>query len=762
MNCKIYTSDPVLRIRLTLLILLFLSGLSSANQMTDSGHGSALESHGRHEKVEEVIVEGGQAPQREELGLSSIELSDEELTTKLGATLGETLADEPGVHNASYGPGVGLPVLRGLSGVRVQLSEDGIGAWDASAISPDHATSIEPVIAESIRVVKGPATVLQGNNAIGGTVEVKNGRITSSLKGQRLTSVIEARRELTNDHDRESYAGKIRMEEGHVVMQFDGFVRRSGDMDIPEYALQPVAIEQIYGFTTENIKGTVLNTDSSANNGSFAASFIGDNFYVGISTTSVRNEYGIPPGAHTDARNTPVPHVHGTGIREQARVRIDLDQHRHLFKWGGSFASSLMTNYELTVGKVEYKHLEFEQGPDGKPLPGTNFDNEVVETKIQFDHQLLSIIGLESSGKFGIHSIDRSFKAVAEKSFGAENFVPETDLESSGVFFYEDISLDVMGLESSIELGGRYERQKVTQLEATAPLGSFQQRFFHQPITYRTHTLSAAYTVDLSNNSRVIVNLNAAERAPDIQELLSLGAHLATRSYDVGLLVRPSDKPPEPEKFDSAELRWEWQSSLGEMNSAIFYTEVDDFIYQDINIENGLFDLASQGFTGTCARLEECIARYDYRQQNARLKGYEWQWYLPKVDLFGSQVRAELFSDYVRGQLSGQQDLPRMPPRRKGIGFQWQYDSFNALVRYTKVSSQRNSGEGETETSGYELLNVNASYTIRFNHDEERELMIFLQMKNLLDTEIRKSTSFLRNFTPEPGEEISMGMRFSF
>ncbi|MGB1192253.1 MAG: TonB-dependent receptor plug domain-containing protein, partial [Pseudomonadales bacterium] len=99
--------------------------------------------------IEEVVIEANKNTIATEFGLSTFKLSGDELTTKMGATLGETLANEPGVHNASYGPGVGLPVLRGLSGVRIRLSEDGIGAWDASSISPDHATAIEPAIAES-------------------------------------------------------------------------------------------------------------------------------------------------------------------------------------------------------------------------------------------------------------------------------------------------------------------------------------------------------------------------------------------------------------------------------------------------------------------------------------------------------------------------------------------------------------------------------------------------------------------------------------
>ena len=103
--------------------------------------------------IEEVIINAEQVEQQSILGLSTIELSDEELLSKQSVTLGDTLANEIGVHNASYGPGVGLPVLRGLSGVRVRLSADGIGAWDGSSLSPDHATAIEPSLAESIRVI---------------------------------------------------------------------------------------------------------------------------------------------------------------------------------------------------------------------------------------------------------------------------------------------------------------------------------------------------------------------------------------------------------------------------------------------------------------------------------------------------------------------------------------------------------------------------------------------------------------------------------
>ena len=258
------------------------------------------------QNIEEVIINADQKEQQTTLGLNKIELSDEELLSKQSGTLGDTLANEIGVHNASYGPGVGLPVLRGLSGVRVRLSSDGIGAWDASSISPDHATAIEPALAESIRIIKGPATVLHGNNAVGGTVEVINGRIAEKLDNSPFSADVEIRNELENEHQRENSAIKLRSELDNFVIQVDGFTRSAKDMSIPSLAIEEKAIEKIFNISnSDNTFGTVLNTDSDTDSGSLALSFVDNNFFTGFSSTIVNSEYGIPPGAHTEPADSP-------------------------------------------------------------------------------------------------------------------------------------------------------------------------------------------------------------------------------------------------------------------------------------------------------------------------------------------------------------------------------------------------------------------------------------------------------------------------
>ena len=713
--------------------------------------------------IEEVVIEASKNTVATEFGLSTFKLSGDELTTKMGATLGETLANEPGVHNASYGPGVGLPVLRGLSGVRIRLSEDGIGAWDASSISPDHATAIEPAIAESIQVIKGPATVLHGNNAIGGTVEVTHGRIAESLNNENFHSFIELRKELENTHQRESFVGKTRAEFGKVVFQFDGFKRNSSDMSIPGVAIQEKAIEEIFGISnSDNTFATVLNTDAKSKSGSLALSYVEDTFFIGVSNTAINKEYGIPPGAHTEAGDSPGhSHSHpvGDNIANQPRVRIDLEQKRQLLKLGGQLAINGLESYRLTVGDIEYTHIERENpGPNSTTVNGTRFYNDVVEVKAEVDHSLLNFTHAQHNGRAGLQWVDRKFMAESEKAIGGEDFIPKTDQQTFGLFSYEQFVLNNV----SIEIGARYEWQKLTQREPTAALSSSKLRFIHKPLTYHTYTLSSAFNFDLSNQHSLIVNLNSVQRAPEIQELLSLGSHLATRSYDIGLLIGANNQPPEPEKFNGLETRWEWHSNFGDISSALFYTSAKDFIYQQKRDVNGLFDIAEQEFRNACVRLEECIAIFDYTQDDVTLSGYEWQWALPPVALLDGDFQVELFADYVRGKLPNNKNLPRMPPRRQGITFNWNNKNISSEISYSYVSKQDQAGDNETTTAAYKLLNANLTYTHHIDEANHKDVMVFVKMKNLLNEDIRKSTSFLRNFTPEPGREISIAMRYQF
>ena len=99
-------------------------------------------------------------------------LGGQELTKELQGTLGATLENQPGIALRSFGPGPARPVIRGLDGDRVLIVEDGLRMGDLSSQSGDHGVNVNPASASSIEVVRGPATLLYGANAIGGLVNV--------------------------------------------------------------------------------------------------------------------------------------------------------------------------------------------------------------------------------------------------------------------------------------------------------------------------------------------------------------------------------------------------------------------------------------------------------------------------------------------------------------------------------------------------------------------------------------------------------------
>ena len=118
---------------------------------------------------------------RSETALPVTVLSDKELHDAVRSTLGDTLAGQPGISNASFGPAVGQTVIRGQQGRRVMNLSNGMPNADASGNSADHAQTVEAILAKGIEVLRGPSTLLYGGGAIGGVVNVIDNRIATTL-----------------------------------------------------------------------------------------------------------------------------------------------------------------------------------------------------------------------------------------------------------------------------------------------------------------------------------------------------------------------------------------------------------------------------------------------------------------------------------------------------------------------------------------------------------------------------------------------------
>ncbi|MCH9691507.1 MAG: TonB-dependent receptor plug domain-containing protein, partial [Gammaproteobacteria bacterium] len=220
-------------------------------------------------------------------------LKGDELRRAASATLGETLKDQLGVANASFGSGVGLPIIRGQGANRVKVLSNNLDVADASNTSSDHATSVEPLLAESVEILRGPATLRYGSGAIGGVINVIDGRIPTKVP-EKLEGALEMRHDTGNDQN----AGVFRLSggQGEFAWYLDGAHRKSGDTEIPGLAIRHHEDEADEGEHGEefNTNGFVGNTNASAKSASAGGSWITDRGFVGLSINRLENNYGIP------------------------------------------------------------------------------------------------------------------------------------------------------------------------------------------------------------------------------------------------------------------------------------------------------------------------------------------------------------------------------------------------------------------------------------------------------------------------------------
>src|SRR4249919_2326121 len=360
--------------------------------------------HAHTTELKTVEIQGMVLPTTAEDMTRSVEvLTGEKLDEQKASTLGETVGKLPGVQSSNFGPGVGRPIVRGLDGARVQVLSDGLGSGDVSTVSADHAVSIEPFLADQIEVLKGPATLLYGSGAIGGAVNVVDGRVPEAITDDPLQGRAELRAGTVNDER----TGMLRVDGStpDFAIHADAVHRETGDLDTPA--------------------GTLANTAVRTDSAALGASWIGERAFVGGGVSLFSTMYGIP------------------GTQDEGGVRIDMDQHRSEARAGiddvGPFRSA-----RLKVAQTTYHHAEIE----GTQI-GTTFDNDATEARLELVHQ--PIAGW--NGAFGVQWGDRDFSA-----HGEEAFVPSTHSRDTGMFWIGNRSF---GDAWRVELGARADRLEI-------------------------------------------------------------------------------------------------------------------------------------------------------------------------------------------------------------------------------------------------------------------------------------------------------------
>ncbi len=654
-------------------------------------------------ELEEVVVTEPLQAKISESAVPVTILADDELRMKTGHSIGETLKDELGISSQSFGPGVGTPVIRGQAGPRVRVLNNGIGSNDVSAISPDHATSVEPLLAERIEVLRGPATLLYGSGAMGGVVNVIDNRIPGRMPDKWLSPALEQRFDSASDET--STAMKVEGGQGNIAYHFDGFYRHRDDLDIGGSAIDTanVTITDPSLEVVDNPRGHLNNTGAEAISGSAGLSWIGDSGYAGASINNINNNYGIAPD--------------GTGAET---VRIAMRQNKYDFKSELNEPFSFAKSIRTRLGYTDYQHTEIANGE-----PGAFFTNKSYEGRVELNHQDIGPL----RGAVGFQAQAGDFNAI-EKLTGAA-IVPHSLTNSYGVFAVESFDLGAV----TYQFGTRVEQTDIRPDGVTG-------------LSYTPVSASASAVWKVDNRNSLNLAITRSSRAPQVQELLANGYHDATRSFEIGSLSLRE------ETSYNLDLGYRFKSDWLRAEFDLFHNWAGDYIYQQ---RSG--DYVDEDGSDACA--PDCTIPVVRSSQNdAIFKGYEAKLIVPMMESHLGVLELTLFSDYTRGEFKSGGDVPRMPPLRYGLQVDYSIDKLSSYLRLTRADDQPYAGEFETATAGYYLLNVGVNYQLKAHQDAK--LMLFAKGNNLLGQNIRNSTSYLRNFAPEAGRGAEIGFRVSY
>ena len=682
--------------------------------------------------LEEVEIKSTREKSDQSLEPSST-LGREELLKKGASTLGATLQDELGVANSTFGPNVGIPLIRGQHGPRTRVMVNGIGSHDLSSMSPDHGTSVESLLAKEVRVLRGPAAIRNGGGAIGGAIEISDGRIPERMPKE---TIMNSQLRYNTNHDERALVSEIETGFKSLAFHADVHGRSSNDIHIPGEAIDQQALEQIfYSRSPANTHGYTANTHAKSYGGSVGTTLFTENLDLGISFSQYANQYGIPLGP---------PHSHGgTTIEAPEAVGIDMRQQRVNFKGQLYFDSKWLENLVLRVGKTDYIHHELSNG-----TKQTTFKNDVVESRLELNHHLHESI----KGTLGLHDIHRDFSAI-----GLEAFVPLSHIRTTGFYLVETLDLSPW----QFELGLRKEQNRI---EAS------QQRMWFSPTVSRIIPASEQTSSPESfsfaiqrkyDTGSITLNRWIARRAPDIQEMAAFGPHLATRTYDIG------SRNLDIETLDGWDLKL--QQSLGKLDTqlSVFQYQAKNYIYQQNagTVYSGPYFRPQP--PGTCTNPADCLTLMRYSQQDAEFHGYEFQSTLPLELPHLDQFKVGIFADQVRGMLEDETHVPRLAPARYGFFIHAGKSSWQSEFRVTRGRDQKRTGtiiqptgtELEPGTDSYLKLDWYLKRPFKYDHFKGD---FFMNARNITNAEIRNSTSFLRYYTPELGRNIEVGMRLEF
>jgi iron complex outermembrane receptor protein len=629
---------------------------------------------------------------------STTAVTGREIERSSAASLADVLSTLPGVSSSTFAPGASRPNIRGLDDYRVRVQENGIGTQDASDFSQDHAVPVDPLSADKIEVVRGPATLRYGSQAIGGVVSATNNRIPAALTPGGFSARFKGgASSMDNGLDG---ATSFDASGSNVAIHADAYARRAGDYRIPG--------------------GVQANTRLQSEGQSVGGSYIFDGGYIGTAIQHITSLYHIP--GVIDAREN---------------TRIDLEQTKWTSKGEWRAPTDGIDAVRFTFGASQYKHDEIGIGSNGIDGVQNTIRNRELEGRFELDHAAVATGMGALTGTWGAQFGQRELGTFG--SLGG--LLAPTRTDTAAGFVFEQIQFtDTLKLQAA----GRIESHLV---KGMAP--SFPADFLPPPNTFTEEVARRSFapksgSVGLLKNLPwdMVTTLTAqyVQRAPAAPELYSRGSDDASGTFVIG---NPTLKI---ETAQTAEIGLKRATGQLRFETSLYYTYYKDFIFKQVTGNYCTDAFASCGAIGP-------LIQVAYGQRDAIFRGAEVAAQLDVTPLGNGVFGVDGQYDIVRATFADGTNVPRIAPMRLGGGVWWRSAEWYARVGLLHAFTQNGVSLNETPTDGYNLLRAELSYTHAFSRTDNgpREITIGLAGDNLLNEAIRNHISFKKNEVLQPG-----------
>jgi len=459
-------------------------------------------------------------------------LNIEEIQRKNVSSIGEMLNNEPGISMRYLGPATSRPVIRGFDGERILILQNGERMGDLSGTSADHGIAMEPLSAEKVEVVRGPASLLYGTNALGGVVNIFSEEIPRnwsqglsgnlSLQGLSLNASGAGLTNVTYGLDDWAFTGRFSFRDG-------GSVR--------------TPLQRIPGTFNENLTAGV------------GTGFRKNNIRGGASFNFQDQTFGIP-----EALDDP---------DEQIEVQVDRKHIQSYLEW---FPDGFIENIEWRFAGTRFSQqeveFEFENGELAEREIGLDFLQYTVSSTLTLKHKSF---GIFNDGAFGFNTNLR-FLDVG----GEEAFTPDGNSQFVALFAFEEVPLTET---FKLQAGSRVEYQNISE--------DPNELFPDANLSRDKVIFSGSFGINYRPVRFLELGAQFArsQRLPSFEELFADGPHVALGTFDIG------DPNLDNEKSNGVDAFARIQTQRFHLEISGFYNKINEFIFRrltgDIDPESG-------------------------------------------------------------------------------------------------------------------------------------------------------------------------------